>query len=79
MNFQLALYKTLLHAIATHSLAKNTLLARQKTKLDILPLPSLLFYIGFTKSKLISFPSWEMAADCQMGVCFMLPVLDSSR
>ena len=69
-KFELALYKSLLHAIATHSLANNTLPALQKTKLDILPLAPLLFYMGFTKSKLISFPSWETVADGQMRVCF---------
>ena len=68
--FQLALYKTLLHAIATNSQANNTLSALQKIKSDILPLPPLLFYIGFTKSKLISFPSWETVADSQMRVYF---------
>ena len=50
---------TLLHAFATHSLAHNTLAALQKTKLHILRLPPLLFYQGFTVSKLISFASWE--------------------
>ena len=43
VDFQLVLYKTLFHAIATHSLANNTLLTLQKTKLDILPLSPLLF------------------------------------
>ena len=56
-EFQLALIKTLLHAIATHPLTNNTLPAPQKTKLDILPLSPLLFDKGFTISKLISFPS----------------------
>ena len=42
-EFQLTLYKNLLHAIATQPLTNNTLPAPQKTKLDILPLPPLLF------------------------------------
>ena len=63
LDFQLALHKTLFHAIATHSLANNTLPTLQKTKLDILPLNPLLFYKGFTISKWISFPSWETVAD----------------
>ena len=70
VQFQLALYKTLLHAIATHLVANNTFPGLQKTKLDILPLLTLLFYKGFTISKLISFLSWETVADCQMRVCF---------
>ena len=64
--FHLAWYKTFLHAIATHLLANNTFPALQTIKLDILPLPPLLFYTEFTKSK---FPSWETVADFQMGVC----------
>ena len=64
-EFQLALNKTLIHAIATHPLTNNTLPAPQKAKLGILPLPPLLFDKGFTISKLINFPSWET-----MRVCF---------
>ena len=70
LDFQLALYKTLLHTIATHSPANNTLPALQKTKLHILRLPQLLLYKGFTISKLISFVSWETVAYRQMRVCF---------
>ena len=53
-EFQLALNKTLFPA-------------PQKTKLDILPLPRLLFDKGFTISKLISFLSWETIMDRQNG------------
>ena len=63
VDFQLALHKTLFRAIAIHSLANNTLPTLQKTKLDILPLPPLLFYKGFKISKLISFLSRETVAD----------------
>ena len=75
VEFQLALHKTLFHAIATHSLANNTLPVLQKTKLHILRLPPLLFYKGFTISKLISFASWETVAYCQMGVCSAARIL----
>ena len=61
---------SLIQDFATSLLANNTFPALQKIKLDILPLPPLRFYIGFTKSKLISFPSWETVADSQMRVCF---------
>ena len=70
VEFQLTLYMTLFHAITTHSLANNILPTLQKTKLDILPLLLLLFYKGFTISKLTSFPFWETVADHEMGVCF---------
>ena len=69
VKFQLSLYKTLPHAIATHWLANNTLPTLQKTKLDILLLPPLLFYKGFTISKFISFPL-ETVADHEIGVYF---------
>ena len=83
-EFQLALNKTLLHAIATHLLTNNTLPAPQKTKLDILHLPSFLFDKEFTISKLISFPA---SPPCLLGnnhwspewESALLPIFGSSR
>ena len=57
----------MLHAITTQPLTNNTLPAPQKTKLDILPLPPLLFDKGFTISKLKSFPYWETIVDRRNG------------
>ena len=78
-EFQLALNKTLLHAIATQPLTNNTLLVPQKTKLNILPLPPLLFDKGFTISKLISFPLLGNDRGSPEWESTLLPIFDFSR